>query len=54
MNHKRVHRVYREAWLICDGRSGNEGKLLVARTTAKQAWALDFMQDVVECERPEC
>ena len=55
VNHKRVHRVYREAGLMFRRKKRKhcvrEGKPLVARTSANQEWALDFVHDAVECGR---
>src|ERR1700685_3894520 len=55
VNHKRLHRVYREAGLAIRRRKRKhcvrEGKPLVARTAANQEWALDFVHDAVECGR---
>ncbi len=55
VNHKRVHRVYREAGLMLRRKKRKhcvrEGRPLVARTTANQEWALDFVHDAVECGR---
>jgi putative transposase len=55
VNHKRLHRVYREAGLMIRRRKRKhgvrEGKPLVARTSANQEWALDFVHDAVECGR---
>jgi putative transposase len=55
VNHKRVHRVYREAGLMLRRKKRKhrvrEGKPLVARTSANQEWALDFVHDAVECGR---
>ena len=55
VNHKRVHRVYREAGLILRRKKRKHcvrvGKPLVARTSANQEWALDFVHDAVECGR---
>ena len=55
VNHKRVQRVYREAGLMIRRKKRKhcvrEGKPLVARTSANQEWALDFVHDVVECGR---
>ena len=52
MNHKRVHRVYREAELMLRRKKRKhcerEGKPLQARTAANQEWALDFIHDAVE------
>ena len=55
VNHKRVHRLYREAGLTLKRKKRKhcvrEGKPLVARTSADQEWALDFVHDAVECGR---
>jgi putative transposase len=55
VNHKRLHRVYREAGLAIRRKKRKhcvrEGKPLVVRTAANQEWALDFVHDVVECGR---
>jgi len=55
VNHKRVHRIYREAGLMIRRKKRKHcvrvGKPLVARTSAKQEWALDFLHDAVECGR---
>ncbi len=55
MNHKRLHRVYREAGLVIRRKKRKhcvrEGKPLLARTSANQEWALDFVHDAVECGR---
>ena len=55
VNHKRLHRVYREAGLAIRRKKrkhcGREGKPLLARTSANQEWALDFVHDAVECGR---
>lgn len=55
VNHKRVHRIYREAGLMIRRKKRKhcvrEGKPLVARTSADQEWALDFVHDAVECGR---
>jgi putative transposase len=55
VNHKRVHRVYREAGLMIRRKKRKhcvrEGKPLVARTSANQEWALDFAHDVLACGR---
>jgi putative transposase len=54
-NHKRVHRVYREAGLSLRRKKRKhcvrEGKPLVMRTSANQEWAVDFVHDAVECGR---
>jgi putative transposase len=53
VNHKRVHRVYRAAGLMIRRKKRKhcvrEGKPLLARTSANQEWALDFLHDAVEC-----
>jgi putative transposase len=55
VNHKRVHRVYRAAGLMIRRKKRKhcvrEGKPLLARTSANQEWALDFVHDAVECGR---
>jgi putative transposase len=55
VNHKRLHRVYREAGLAIRRKKRKhcvrEGKPLVARTSANQEWGLDFVHDAVECGR---
>ena len=55
VNHKRVHRVYREAGLMIRRKKRKhcvrEGTPLLARTSANQEWALDFVHDAVECGR---
>ena len=55
VNHKRVHRVYREAGLMIRRKKRKhcvrEGKPLLVRTSANQEWALDFVHDAVECGR---
>jgi putative transposase len=55
VNHKRIHRVYREAGLMLRRKKRKhcvrEGKSLRARTAANQEWALDFVHDAVECGR---
>ncbi len=55
VNHKRVHRVYREAGLMLRRKKRKHcvraGKPLLARTAANQEWALDFVHDAVECGR---
>jgi putative transposase len=54
-NHKRVHRVYREAGLMLRRKKRKHcvraGKPLLARTSANQEWALDFVHDAVDCGR---
>ena len=55
VNHKRVQRVYREAGLMLRRKKRKhcvrEGKPLLERVSANQEWALDFVQDAVECGR---
>ena len=55
VNHKRVHRVYREAGLSLRRKKRKHcvrvGQPLPARTAANQEWALDFVHDAVECGR---
>jgi putative transposase len=55
VNHKRLHRVYREAGLALRRKKRKhcvrEGKPLLVRTSANQEWALDFVHDAVECGR---
>jgi putative transposase len=59
VNHKRVHRVYREAGLMIRRQKRKhgvrEGKPLLARTSANQEWALDFLHDAWSAGgRSEC
>jgi putative transposase len=55
VNHKRLHRVYREAGLAIRRKKRKhcvrEGNPLLARTSANQEWALDLVHDAVECGR---
>jgi putative transposase len=55
VNHKRVHRIYREAGLRIRRKKRKhcvrEGKPLVVRSAANQEWALDFTHDAVACGR---
>lgn len=55
VNHKRVHRVYREAGLGLRRKKRKHcmrvGTPLKARTAANQEWALDFVHDAVESGR---
>ncbi len=55
VNHKRVHRVYREAGLMIRRKKRKHcvrvGKPLLVRTAANQEWALDFLHDAVACGR---
>ena len=55
VNHKRLHRIYCEAGLRIRRKKRKhcvrEGKPLVARTSANQEWALDFVHDAVACGR---
>ena len=54
-NHKRVHRVYREAGLSIRRKKRKHcvraGTPLLSRTAANQEWALDFVHDAVESGR---
>jgi len=55
VNHKRVHRVYREAGLSLRRKKRKHcvrvGQPLRSCTGANQEWALDFVHDAVECGR---
>ena len=55
VNHKRVHRVYREAGLSIRRKkrrqSARMGRPLQICTGANQEWALDFVHDAVACGR---
>jgi putative transposase len=55
VNHKRLHRIYCEAGLMIRRKKRKhcvrEGKPLLARTSANQEWALDFLHDAVACGR---
>jgi putative transposase len=55
VNHKRVHRVYREAGLSLRRKKRKHcvrvGQPLQMRTAANQEWALDFVHDAVESGR---
>ena len=55
VNHKRVHRVYREAGLMIRRKKRKHcarvGQPLRAWTAANQEWALDFVHDAVDCGR---
>jgi putative transposase len=55
VNHKRLHRIYREAGLMIRRKKRKhcvrEGKPLVARTAANREWVLDFVHDAVACGR---
>lgn len=55
VNHKRLHRIYCEAGLRIRRKKRKhcvrEGKPLVARTSANQEWALDFVHDAVASGR---
>ena len=55
VNHKRVHRVYREAGLSIRRKKRKHcvrvGQPLRAWTAANQEWALDFVHDAVDCGR---
>ena len=55
VNHKRLHRIYREAGLSIRRRKRKHcvrvGQPLGVWTGANQEWALDFVHDAVECGR---
>ena len=55
VNHKRLHRIYREAGLTIRRKKRKHcvrvGQPLRAWTGANQEWALDFVHDAVECGR---
>jgi putative transposase len=55
VNHKRVHRAYREAGLMIRRKKRKHcvrlGQPLRVWTSANQEWALDFLHDPVECGR---
>jgi transposase InsO family protein len=55
VNHKRLHRVYREAGLMIRRKKRRHcvrvGQPLLVRTAANQEWGLDFLHDAVECGR---
>jgi len=55
VNHKRLHRVYREAGLSLRRKKRKYcvriGQPLRVWTAANQEWALDFVHDAVECGR---
>ena len=55
VNHKRVHRVYREAGLSLRRKKRKHcvrvGQPLRQWTAANQEWALDFVHDAVACGR---
>ena len=55
VNHKRVHRVYREAGLTIGRKKRKHcvrtGRPLQPATAPNQEWALDFVHDVVESGR---
>jgi putative transposase len=55
VNHKRVHRIYREAGLMIRRKKRKHcvrvRRPLVVRTAANQEWALDFAHDAVACGR---
>src|SRR5579864_1026449 len=55
VNHKRLHRIYREAGLMIRRKKRKHcvraGRPLLERTAANQEWALDFVHDAVECGR---
>src|SRR5260370_6917874 len=56
VNHKRVHRVYREAGLSLRRKKRNHyvrvGKPLLERTSANQEWPLDFVPPGAGFRRP--
>ena len=55
VNHKRLHRVYREAGLSIRRKKRKHcvrvGQAMQRRTAANQEWALDFVHDAVDCGR---
>ncbi len=55
VNHKRLHRVYREAGLALRRKKRKhcvrEGKAATGADFGDQEWALDFVHDAVECGR---
>jgi putative transposase len=55
VNHKRVHRIYRQAGLMIRRRRRKHcqrsGRPLLECTAANQEWGLDFVHDAVECGR---
>jgi putative transposase len=55
VNHKRLHRIYREAGLMIRRKKRKHcvrvGQPLLVRTASNQEWALDFLHDAVECGR---
>jgi putative transposase len=55
VNHKRLHRIYREAGLTIRRKKRKHciraGQPLVQRTAVNQEWALDFVHDAVESGR---
>jgi HTH-like domain len=55
VNHKRLHRVYREAGLSLRRKKRKHcvrvGQPLRTWTAANQEWALDFVHDAVDCGR---
>ncbi len=55
VNHKRPHRIYREAGLMIRRKKRKHcmrvGQPLRAWTAANQEWALDFVHDAVACGR---
>lgn len=55
VNHKRVHRIYREAGLALRRKRRKHcvraGQPLAPATAANQEWALDFAHDAVACGR---
>jgi len=55
VNHKRLHRIYRECGLMIRRKKRKHcvrvGQPLTPRTAANQEWALDFVHDHLECGR---
>ncbi len=55
VNHKRVHRIYREAGLALRRKRRKHclraGPPLVQATAANQEWGLDFVHDAIQCGR---
>lgn len=55
LNHKRIHRLYRECGLTIRRRKRKhwvrKGQPLVARTAPNQEWGMDFVHDRLECGR---
>jgi len=55
VNHKRLHRIYREAGLMIRRKKRKHcvrvGQPLRSWTAANQEWAVDFAHDAVACGR---